>query len=162
MQKTPHGTYPAFYGREKRTEGAGRPRGFCDQARGVPGEAVAELKIVCHPKETCVCGHLQNHGAHAIRGSGGGRRVTFTTRCSRGGDARAALPGFGRRPVLSSLRLRGKVWLRPRQTFGDIHLTLFEKLLIQVVTVRQLGIKLICDRPSSSQRISEAARRPRC
>ena len=33
--------------------------------------------------------------------------MTFPTRCSRGGDARAALPGFGRRPVLLSLRLEG-------------------------------------------------------
>lgn len=139
-------------------EGAGRHCSFCDQAQGVPGEAVTELKIVFNPKEICLCGHLHNNGAHVIRGSGGGRRVTFTTRCSRGGDARAALPGFGRRPVLLSLRLRGKVWLRPRQTFGDIHLMLFEKLLIQVVTVRQLGIKLICDRPSSLPRGSQRQR----
>lgn len=65
--------------------------------------------------------------------------MTVPTRCSRGGDARAALPGFGRRPVLLSLRLGGwsgeKVWLRPREAFGDIRLILFEKLLVQVVSV---------------------------
>lgn len=56
--------------------------------------------------------------------------MTFPTRCSRGGDARAALPGFGRRPVLLSLRLEGwggeKVWLLPREAFGDIRFILFE------------------------------------
>ena len=31
--------------------------------------------------------------------------------------------------------LRGSGWLRPRETFGDIHLILFEKLLVQVVSV---------------------------
>ena len=68
--------------------------------------------------------------------------MTFPTRCSRGGDARAALPVSGRRPVLLSLRLGAggrwsgeKVWLRPREAFGDIRLILFEKLLVQVVSV---------------------------
>lgn len=32
-------------------------------------------------------------------------------------------------------KAQGKVCLRPRETFQDIHLILFEKLLVQVVTV---------------------------
>lgn len=40
----------------------------------------------------------------------------------------------GRRPVLLSSEAPGRVWLRPRESFGDIHLILFEKLLVQVVT----------------------------
>lgn len=34
--------------------------------------------------------------------------MTFPTRCRRGGDASAALPGFGRRSGLLSLGLEGK------------------------------------------------------
>lgn len=109
LQKPPHCTHPVPRKPEVRKEHAGGPGSFTgDQAPGVPREAVGELKVIFNPKEICSCGHLQNDGAHVIRGCGRGGRVTFPTRCSREGDARAALPGFGRRPVLLSLPLEGK------------------------------------------------------
>lgn len=133
LQKTP--LHPPCALKTQRTKGGRRSHCnfFCDQAQGVPGETVTELKVVFNPKEMCSCGHLQNNGPHVIWGCGGAGRVTFPTRCSRGGDARAAFPGFGGRPVWLSPEARERVWLRPRERFGDIHLILFEKLLVQIV-----------------------------
>lgn len=52
----------------------------------------------------------------------------------QGGDARAALLGLARKPVLLFPSLGAKVWMCLREMFGAIYLILFEKSLFQVVT----------------------------
>lgn len=37
-------------------------------------EAVTELKVAFNPEIICLCGPLQNDGAHVTRGCGGGGR----------------------------------------------------------------------------------------
>lgn len=89
-----------------RMEDAGRPCSLSgDQAQGVPGEAVTELKVVFNPKEIYSCGHLQNNGAHVIQR----RRAGDTSYKVQRGRGRAChSPGFRSAARLLSLRLGGK------------------------------------------------------
>lgn len=82
---------------------------FCVQAQGVPGDVVPELKVVFNqPQEICSCGAPAEQ--RSPRDLGMWRRREGDTACKvrpRRGRA-AARPGFGRRPVSSSRRLRGR------------------------------------------------------